>query len=69
MIWADQVYSTGLIAGVPQPVVVNIRLRNVPSQGMYNWDPGAHFGMYKPDTFWFDETPAPSASAGAAAPG
>ena len=49
-IWADEVYSIGLVAGVPQPVVVNARLRNVPAEGMYNWDPGAHFGMYKPDT-------------------
>ena len=55
------------IAGVPQPVVVSTRLRNVPAEGMYNWDPGAHFGMYKPDTFWFDETPAPAASADGAA--
>ena len=61
-IWADEVFSIGLIAGVPQPVVVSTRLRNVPVEGMYNWDPGAHFGMYKPDTFWLDDTPAPAAS-------
>jgi peptide/nickel transport system substrate-binding protein len=52
-IWADQVYSIGLAAGVPQPVVVNNRLRNVPVEGVYNWDPGAQFGIYSPDTFWF----------------
>jgi len=70
LIWADQVYSIGLVAGVPQPIVVSTRLRNVPAEGMYNWDPGAHFGMYKPDTFWFDDTPAPAASvAPAPAPG
>jgi peptide/nickel transport system substrate-binding protein len=62
-IWSDEVYSIGLIAGVRQPVVINDRLRNVPADGMYNWDPGAHFGMYKPDGFWFDKpaTPGPSA--------
>jgi peptide/nickel transport system substrate-binding protein len=38
---------------VLQPVVVSNRLRNVPEEGIYNWDPGAHFGMYSPDTFWF----------------
>ncbi len=54
-IWADEVFSIGLIAGVLQPVVVNDRLRNVPSDGIYNWDPGAHFGIYKPDGFWFAE--------------
>jgi peptide/nickel transport system substrate-binding protein len=52
-IWADEVYSIGLVAGVLQPVVVSNRLRNVPEEGIYNWDPGAHFGMYSPDTFWF----------------
>ena len=62
-VWADQVFSIGLVAGVQQPVVVNARLRNVPIEGMYNWDPGAHFGLYKPDGFWFDQDVAPSASA------
>jgi len=50
---ADQVPTIGLVAGVPQPVVVNNKLRNVPEEGVYNWDPGAHFGMYHPDAFWF----------------
>jgi peptide/nickel transport system substrate-binding protein len=62
-IWADEVFSIGLVAGVQQPVVVNARLRNVPTDGMYNWDPGAHFGLYKPDGFWFDDSPASGASA------
>jgi peptide/nickel transport system substrate-binding protein len=30
-------------------------LRNVPIEGIYNWNPGAHLGIYMPDTFWFDE--------------
>jgi peptide/nickel transport system substrate-binding protein len=37
-----------------QPIVVRDSLRNVPKEGIYNWDPGAHFGIYRPDTFWFD---------------
>lgn len=53
-IWADEVYTIGTVAGVLQPVVVSDRLRNVPNEGMFNWDPGAHFGVYKPDGFWFD---------------
>lgn len=52
-IHADQVYSIGLISAVPQPVVINDALRNVPEVGVYNWDPGAQFGIYRPDTFWF----------------
>jgi len=62
MIWhrmleirANQAFSLGIVAGVPQPVAVNTRLRNVPSKGIYNWNPGAHFGIYHPDTFWFAE--------------
>jgi peptide/nickel transport system substrate-binding protein len=29
------------------------RLRNIPERGIYNWDPGAFFGLYRPDMFWF----------------
>jgi len=54
-IHADQVFTIGLAADVPQPVVVNNRLRNVPEVGLYNWDPGAHFGIHRPDSFWFAE--------------
>ena len=53
-IHADQVYSLGIVAGVPQPVVINDNLRNLPATGLYNWDPGAFFGMYHPDCLWFD---------------
>ena len=62
-IWSDEVFSIGLIAGVLRPVVVNDRLRNVPVDGMYNWDPGAHFGIYKPDGFWFEKPGTPPTSA------
>ena len=51
-IYSDQVLSIGLVSGVPQVVVVNERLHNVPADAIYNWDPGAHFGIYRPDTFW-----------------
>ena len=50
---AEQVYSIGLVAGVLQPVVVANSLQNVPIKAIYNWNPGAHFGIYSPDTFWF----------------
>lgn len=53
-ITAEEVFTIGLISGVLQPVVVSLALRNVPEKGIYNWDPGAHFGIYSPDTFWFD---------------
>ncbi|HVR67094.1 MAG TPA: ABC transporter substrate-binding protein [Verrucomicrobiae bacterium] len=53
-IYATQVYSIGTVAGVPQPVVVSNHLHNVPKEAVYSWDPGAHFGIYKPDCFWID---------------
>ena len=51
-IQANQVTSIGIVQGVLQPIVVSNRLQNVPSEGIYSWDPGAHFGMYRPETFW-----------------
>lgn len=52
---AEQVYSLGLVAKVPQPVVVKNNLENVPEKAIYNWDPGAQFGVYRPDSFYFEE--------------
>jgi peptide/nickel transport system substrate-binding protein len=68
--WADEVFSIGTVAGVLQPVVVSNKLRNVPEKGIWNWDPGAYFGIYKPDQFWFDNSAehVKSASAGSAPP-
>ncbi|MEE9290632.1 MAG: ABC transporter substrate-binding protein, partial [Alphaproteobacteria bacterium] len=49
---ADQVLTLGLIAAIPQPVVIGATLRNVPKEAVYHWNPGAYFGIYSPDTFW-----------------
>jgi len=54
-IHADSVFTLGTVRQVPQPVVVSNDLNNVPEEGIYNWNPGAFFGMYRPDTFWFNE--------------
>ena len=56
-IHAEQQFAIGVVSGVAQPVVVRNTLRNVPEKGTYNWDPGAFFGIYRPDTFWFSELP------------
>lgn len=52
-IQVDQQYVIGVVSGVPQPVVARDTLMNVPTQGFYNWDPGAFFGIYRLETFWF----------------
>ena len=51
----DQMFTIGIVNQVPHPVVVSRYLHNVPEQGYYGITPGAYFGIYKPDTFWFDE--------------
>jgi peptide/nickel transport system substrate-binding protein len=53
-IHAQQVLTIGVVSRALQPVVVNTALRNVPVEGIYSWDPGAYFGFYHTDTFWFD---------------
>ena len=58
---AEQQFTIGVVAGVPQPVVVNNHLRNVPEKAIYSWEPGAQFGVYKPDSFWLDTAPAETA--------
>ena len=54
-IYTDQVFTIGIVCCTRQPVVVSEKLRNVPEEAMYNWDPGAHFGIFLPDTFFFAE--------------
>ncbi len=52
--FSDQVYSIGIVNAVPQPIVVNRLLRNVPKKAVYAWSPTSYFGVYHPDIFWLD---------------
>ena len=54
-IHSEELFSIGVINSVQQPIVVNRHLKNVPEVGFYSIEPGAYFGIYKPDSFWFDE--------------
>jgi peptide/nickel transport system substrate-binding protein len=49
---ADQVFTIGTVNGILQPIVAGPKVRNVPKEGYYAWDPGGYIGLYKPDTFW-----------------
>jgi peptide/nickel transport system substrate-binding protein len=51
----DEMFTIGIVNHVPHPVVVSNHLRNVPQNGFYDISPGAYFGIYRPDTFWFSE--------------
>src|SRR3984957_1811858 len=50
---ADEGFSIGTVNGIRQPVVVGPKVRNVPKEGYYAWDPGGYIGLYQPDTCWF----------------
>ena len=49
---AEETFTIGVVSGVFQPIVINKRLMNVPKDGVFNWDPGAFVGIYRPETFW-----------------
>ncbi|MEO1089499.1 MAG: ABC transporter substrate-binding protein [Pseudomonadota bacterium] len=51
-IWSANVFTLGTVAGVYQPVAAKTDIVNLPEKAVYNWDPGAFFGIYRPDTFW-----------------
>ncbi len=53
-IHAEETIRIGLVSGVPQPVVVK-GVENVPLEGIYGWDPGAHFGIHRMDEFYLAE--------------
>jgi peptide/nickel transport system substrate-binding protein len=59
-IHADEVFTIGTVNRTQQPIVASNRLHNVPQKGAYGFEPGAFFGLYKPDTFWFDDAPPES---------
>jgi peptide/nickel transport system substrate-binding protein len=61
-IYSDQVFVIGTVNSVPQPVVAKNYLHNLPETAIYNWEPGAQLGVYKPDTFWLDETATATAA-------
>lgn len=53
-IHADQVFVIGTVSRAPVPVAADARLRNVPRDGLYAWDPGAHLGIHRIDEFFFE---------------
>ncbi len=55
-IHAEQQFTIGVVSGILQPIVVKDTLKNVPKEAIFNWNPGAQFGIYHPDLFWFDKS-------------
>ena len=54
-IYTDQVFSIGTVNQTLQPIVRSARLRNVPEEGLYGFDPTSYLGIYKPATFWLED--------------
>ncbi len=54
-LYTSQCYTLGLIDEVPQPLAVRKALRNVPEQAIFNWEPQAQIGLYRPDTFFYGD--------------
>ena len=53
-IHADQVFVIGTVSRAPLPLAVDADLRNVPADGLYAWDPGAHLGLHRMDEFFLE---------------
>ncbi len=54
-LYASQCYTIGLVSGVLQPIAVRKEMKNMPEQAIFNWEPHGQFGIYLPDTFWYDK--------------
>ncbi|MEM6304765.1 MAG: ABC transporter substrate-binding protein [Pseudomonadota bacterium] len=52
-IHAQEAFAIGILNEAPQPVVINRRLHNVPEDGIWAFEPGAHFGVHRIDEFFF----------------
>ena len=65
-IHAEETLTIGTVQGIPQPVAVSNILRNVPETAFYGWDPGAHFGLFRMDTFWRTDAPRSGPESGEA---
>ena len=56
-IYADQVFTIGIVAAVPAAGRRLQRLHNVPRGAVWSFSPGNFFGIYRPDIFWLDPAP------------
>ena len=47
-LYTDNVFSIGIVSGGLQPIVVSNRLKNVPEEGIWAFEPTLYFGHYLP---------------------
>jgi peptide/nickel transport system substrate-binding protein len=54
-LYSEQVFSIGIVNASHQPIVTTNRLKNMPSDGLFSFNPTCYLGVYKPDTFWLGD--------------
>jgi len=54
-LYTSQCFTLGLIEGVRQPISARANLRNLPAEAIFNWEPQAQIGLYRPDTFFYGD--------------
>jgi peptide/nickel transport system substrate-binding protein len=52
-LYTGQCFTLGLIDSVRQPIAARSNLRNLPAEAIFNWEPQAQIGIYRPDTFFY----------------
>ena len=50
----ENLRTIGTVGNVPQPVIVNKKLRNIPEKGLLSWD-WFYLGLYYPEQFFFKQ--------------
>ena len=51
-IYTAAAFSIGTADSTFQPIVVSNRLKNVPTEEVFSFQPGSYFGVFMMDTFW-----------------
>ncbi len=59
---ANEALRIGIVSGIDSIVVVSNRLQNVPERAVWNWNPGAFFGVHRMETFFFGDPEQQQAS-------
>jgi peptide/nickel transport system substrate-binding protein len=54
LLHAQNQFTIGTVAGELQPIVANVKLRNVPPKALFSWEPTSLMGIYRVDEFFME---------------
>jgi len=54
-LYTDEVFTIGILNGTLAPIVANARIKNIPESAFYGFDPTCYFGVYRADTFFYED--------------